>query len=241
MPKFCLVLVLLATLLSCDDRRDIRDYYFPVRELINTEGKVYAYASTGSLPGPDTVYYYYLGVDVDTALHLTSTRYGPDLSPQQLSRQEVTNDGVRMRELIVFNPDTAGVAVPTRAEVLFDRAFPFYLAEPPSPHGYRIRLGEGPGRQTFVTLNRDFRGDTTVRIQGRAYDAITFDLRGEVSQRDAERGDISPTFTGYEIYARGLGLVEYYRNLGAAGTLGGRYVRALPMSEFAGSSSGPMR
>ena len=232
MIKYLFSLTALLSLFGCDHRRDIRDYYFPVRELINTDGKVYAFASTGTLPSPDTVYWYYLGVDLDTSLYLSVTRYGPGLNPVQLSREQLMNDGVRLRELTLFEADSAGRAIPTQAEILYNQTFPFYLDETTAA-GYRLRLANSIGRTTYVTLNRYFRNDTTLSVMGEERDAILVELQGEVSQRDAVEGDISPTFSGYEIYARGLGLVEYYRDLGAAGTTGGRLIRRLPMAEFA--------
>ncbi|NJC27724.1 hypothetical protein [Neolewinella antarctica] len=233
-PIFTL-LILIVTLTACSDRRDIREYYFPARELVNTDGKVYAYENTGTLPGPDTIYWYYLGVDLDTALYLSVTRYGPDLSPQQLAREEVTNEGIRMRKLTVLGQDSLGVAIPTEVEMLFNRSFPFYLDKVPTTYGYRMRGKFTPGSEivTYVSLERKYRKDTTVTVLGEERDALVFDLAGEVSVRDPEDGDISPQFTGYEIYARGVGLAEYYRDLGAAGALGGRLQRLIPMNDFA--------
>ena len=224
-----MTLTLLLT--NCSDQRDIRDYYFPVKKLINTEGKVYTYENTGTLPGPDSIYWYYLGVDLDTALYLSVTRYGPDFSPQQLSREEITNSAVKMREMTIFQQDTAGRALPTKTEIIYDRTFPFYLSPTPEAYGYRIRYGDEI-EQTFVTLDRTYRSDTTVSILGEQLDALVFNLAGEVSVRSRIEGDISPTFTGYEVYARGVGLVEYYRDLGAAGTVGGKLSQRTLMSAF---------
>ena len=232
-------IILMGTLLlglsACRDRRDIRDYYFPARELINTDGKVYAYQNIGTLPGPDTIFWYYLGVDVDTALHLSVTRYGAGRNPQQLAREEVRNDGIYLRELTLLGADSTGRAIPTPTELEYNYTFPFYLGEGERPAGYRLNYSDAAGQTTFVTLDRKHRGDTTVYVMGEKLDAIVFDLAGEVSLRNAVEGDISPRFEGYEIYAEGLGLVEYYRDLGAAGGVGGRLVRRLPMPEFAAS------
>ena len=222
-------------LLSCEGRRDVRDYYFPVRQLTGSDGKVYAYLRTGSQPGPDTAYWYYLGVDLDTALYLTTTGYGPDLSPRQLSREKITNEGSRLQELTAFATDSAGRSVPTEMEVLYEHTFPFYLDGPGGgPYGYRLR-GQfaGSAAMTYVTLDRTEFRDTSTFILGEERPGLCVRLFGEVSERDPELGDISPTFSGYEIYTRGLGLTEYYRNLGAGGTFGGRLVRTLPMTEFA--------
>ncbi|OAV43062.1 hypothetical protein [Lewinella sp. 4G2] len=230
---YLLPFLILAT--ACDGRRDIRDYYFPARELVNTDGKVYVYENTGTMAGPDSICWYYLGVDLDTALYLSVTRYGPDLSPQQLAREEVTNDGIRLRKLDVFGQDTAGVAIPTKMDILFDRSFPFYLEEEPDVYGYRMRGQLDPASEaiTYISLERRFRGDTTVEVFGGTHDALVFDLLGEVSLRDPEEGDISPQFSGYEIYAQGIGLTEYFRDLGPAGTLGGKLRRTSLMRDFA--------
>ncbi|MEM9258133.1 MAG: hypothetical protein AAGA62_00720, partial [Bacteroidota bacterium] len=184
-------------LLSCSDQRDIRDYYFPVREL--TDGLVYAYENTGSLPGPDREYWYYLGVDLDTALHLSVTRYSPTMAPEQQGREEIRNDGVYLRDLTLLVTDSSGIATTAKATILYDRVFPFYLSpEATEAYGYRLHLRppENPDATTFVTLNRRFRGDTSITLLGKAYPAIVFDLDGEVSLRDPEEGDISPQFTG---------------------------------------------
>lgn len=231
---FCLCFCLLF-FTACDDRRDIREYYFPVRDLINKNGLVYAYQNTGTLPGPELEYTYYLGVDLDTALYLSVTKYGPDLAPAQQSRERILNDAVVLEEHTLLPPDSNGIAQPVETDLIFNRVFPFYLfPDDPSPYGYRMRFNspETPGATSYVTLNRRFRTDTVINVLGEDYDALVFDLGGEVSMRDPEAGDISPAFSGYEIYARGLGRVEFRRNLGDGASFGGRLVERIPMPEF---------
>ncbi|MEM6769347.1 MAG: hypothetical protein AAF597_02085 [Bacteroidota bacterium] len=221
--------------ISCSVKRDIRDYYFPVRELINTDGLVYAYENTGTLPGPDREYWYYLGVDQDTALYLSVTRYSPEFSPEQQSREKITNDGVILQELTMLPTDSNGVAQPVTTDIIYDKVFPFYLKQgDPIPYGYRMKFNslEAEGATSYVTFNRRYRADTVINLMGKEYDAIIFDLEGEVSMRDPEAGDISPTFGGYEIFARGLGRVEFKRELGDGASFGGRLVERIPMMEF---------
>ena len=229
------LLPLLLLLVACGSDTDIRDLYFPVRGL--TDGRVYVYDNTGTLPGPPQEYWYYLGIDQDTALYLTATHYGPDFSPDQMIRERVTNRGMELVELTLLQTDSNGLARPTPTEILFDRVFPFELSDPSEPSGYRISFQNGDAT-TYVTLNRRYLRDTTVTVPGGAAGAgVTvhgglFELRGEVSLRDPVDGDISPTFTGYEIYGEGIGLVEYFRDLGAAGTLGGKLRERLTMPQF---------
>lgn len=230
-----LSLFLFVTLMaSCDGRRDIRNYYFPARDL--TSGLVYAYENTGSLPGAEREYWYYLGVDLDTALHLSVTRYDDGLSPAQQSREEIRNDGVYLRALSLLPTDSTGVATEVKTDIIYNRVFPFYLdEETTTPFGYRIKFSmpDAPDAVNYVSMDRRFVRDTTISVLNKTYDALLFSLAGEVSLRDPEDGDISPQFSGYEIYAKGLGLVEFKRELGSGASLGGRLVERVPMADFA--------
>lgn len=229
-------LILLLSLCSaCDHQpRDVRDFYFPARELAE-KGMVYIYENTGTLPGADQEFAYYLGVDQDTALYLSITQYDGNFSPRQQTRQEIENNGAYVRDLMLLQTDSAGVAIPIATELLYAKAFPFYLEDVPTePSGYRLSFvsPSNEAKTTFVSLNRAFRGDTTINVLGENYPALVFDLAGEVSERDTELGDISPQFSGFEIYAKGLGLVEYQRTLSVGATLGGRLTERIGMDDF---------
>ena len=217
--------------LACGQPEDLRDFYYPVRQL--TEGRVYEYENTGTFDPAPYEYWYYLGIDQDTALYLSATRYADGLTPVQVATERVRNEGVFLQKLTVYPPDTAGQRQRVDASILYDRTFPF-RPDDEEASGYRVRFvpPDNPDAENVVSLNRYFRGDTTLDILGISVEAVVFDLAGEVSLRDAREGDISPTFTGYEIYGRDLGLVEYRRDLGAGGVSGGRLVRLLTMEEF---------
>jgi hypothetical protein len=227
------LLFLTILLTGCNTDRDIRNYYFPAREL--TTGLVYAYENIGTLPGPEISYSYYLGVDVDTALYLSITQYSQFLEPRQQSRQEIKNDGIYLREVTLLRPDTSGPSLPMPTTLIHNKAFPFYLnAEPNEAYGYRLSFTDPdrPQALTYVTMNRRYERDTTIEVLGKNYPGLLFSLEGEVSVRDTEEGDISPQFIGYEIYAKGLGLVEHKRELGSGASLGGRLQERMTMEEF---------
>jgi hypothetical protein len=230
-----LPLLLTSLFFACDaGPRDVRDYYFPARQLAET-GMVYIYENTGSLPGPDQEFTYYLGVDQDSALYLSVTQYDGSFSPRQQTRQQIENDGVYLRDLVLLQTDSSGIAIPTKTELLYAKVFPFYLEDVPTEaSGYRLKFASPTDEMTttYVSLNRTFRSDTTITVLGENYAALVFDLAGEVSERDTELGDISPQFTGFEIYAKGLGLVQYERVLSAGNTLGARLRERVPMVDF---------
>ena len=225
-------IVSVLVLLGCGSDRDIRDYYYPVREL--TDGMVYRYDNTGTLSNAEYEYWYYLGTEQDTALYLSATRFDDGVTPVQVSTERISNSGATLRSLTIFPQLPDGERVKTEAEILYDRTFPFY-PEDGLASGYRVRFLDphNTDAENYVSLNRYFRGDTSLTVLGEEREAVVFDLAGEVSQRDPRLGDISPTFNGYEIYAKGIGLVEYHRDLGPGGTDGGKLSARLSMEEYA--------
>ncbi|PHI19428.1 hypothetical protein CEQ90_12980 [Lewinellaceae bacterium SD302] len=200
---------------GCSDQRDIRDYYFPVRDL--DEGLVYAYTPQNS-PDTNTVYWYAIGLDQDTALYLNITTYDERLNPATLVSEAITNEGVVTRQVLIYSTDSTGRSVKTQADILFDQSFPFFVArnyeDDQNIQVYQIDYSPvtSPTSRYRITYNRSFSRDTIAMIDGLEYPAIRLEMTGETSVRDAVEGDISPTFRGFEIYAKGVGLVESYRN-----------------------------
>lgn len=211
-PPLLWPLVLLLCSSGCEQPRDIRDYYFPVRAL--TQGLVYEYevlAGVDSLP----IYWYALGMDKDTALHLTITTYGRDFSPSSLVREQLFKEGVLTQDVRIYSTDSTGRSRESQAEIMAGNAFPFYLPEAAQPaYVYRIRY-DSPAADSVVytiTYNRQYESDTTVEVLGQRLPAIRLRITGETDIYDPINGSLSPQFEGYEIYAKGLGLVESYRN-----------------------------
>ncbi|MGB3546372.1 MAG: hypothetical protein WBA17_05330 [Saprospiraceae bacterium] len=233
MPRLFLFAITTLLLAACSRERDLREYYFPVRDL--TTGRVYVYAAVGqdSL-APE--YWYYRGIVQDTAVYLSANRYTPDLRPAQLSREELLNEGMVSRELILYTPDTSGTLLDNRAEILAPSIFPFRLPAGKRPayvYQARFQLATDPGVIQTLTINRQFDADTTFTFQNEQLSAIRLTLTGELDYNDPRGGSLRPTFSGHEIYARGLGLVEYRRSF--AGTEQGFYYRLreiIPMSEL---------
>jgi hypothetical protein len=229
--KFLFPILLLIILASCTNERDIRDYYFPVRSL--TKGMVYEYQP---LSGVDEapIYWYALAVDQDTALYLTVTTYDKRFTPANLVREKITNGGVITKGLRVIATDTSGVSREAQAEVLAGNAFPFYLNRETNPaYVYRVSYVSPDQSKTKITLtyNRQFANDTTFVFQEESYPALVFNLTGETDILDPVNGSLTPKFTGYEIYAEGLGMVESYRNFSGF-ILHNRLKDRFPMQEL---------
>ncbi|MEL6276109.1 MAG: hypothetical protein AAFU03_13500, partial [Bacteroidota bacterium] len=227
--SFCLFLVLLLS--ACSQERDIRSYYFPVREL--TTGQIYEYIP---LAGPDSlpIYWYALGVDLDTSLILTITTYDPSFSPATLVKEKITNVGVITDEVRLYTTDSSGISHEVQANILAGNAFPFFLTPEERPaYVYSIRYQSPNGAETIytTTYNRQFSRDTTITVLGKSQPALVFNLSGETDINDPVNGSMTPQFAGYEIYARGLGLVESYRDYDGF-VFHQKLNRRLLMSEF---------
>lgn len=228
-PFFCLLVFLVA----CSDERDIRDYYFPVRDLRN--GLVYAYEP---LAGPDTntIYWYALGLDQDTSLMLNLTTYGPDFTPTTLISEKITNQGVVTKQVYLYSTDSTGSSERTQAEVLAGNSFPFLVPKGPEQPAYVYKISyedkELADVSYRITYNRQFSRDTSFMLGGIRYAAIVLDITGETAMLDDVNGDIAPRFTGFEIYARDVGLVESYRNFDGGFAFHQRLKERFPMSEL---------
>ncbi|MEM9835342.1 MAG: hypothetical protein AAF828_02500 [Bacteroidota bacterium] len=202
----------LGGLLACGNETDIRDYYFPTRSLL--KGMVYEYEPLAGV-NDHPIYWYALAVDQDTSLFLTITTYDTTFTPASLIKEEITNGGVITRELSIFATDSTGRSREAKAEVLAGNAFPFYLDHEQRPaYVYQARYAPptDPASKITLTYNRQYDRDTSLVIMGERREAIVFSLKGETDINDPVNGSMSPQFSGYEIYAKGIGLVEDYRN-----------------------------
>lgn len=209
----CFTLISFLLFTCGNDQRDIRDYYFPLREL--TDGLVYEYRDLNydSL-SPD--FWYYRTLPTDSAYYFTKAYYQNDFIQRQLYREKMVNNGILIQDLFLFETDTAGQQLQTRAEILSANVFPFEVTGTEELYIYQIKfqLHSQPHGSTSVLINRRFLGDTTYVYQDETYPAIQFEVLGSVDQRDSILGDIEPRFTGKEIYAEKLGLVYYERSYG---------------------------
>ncbi len=223
-PLFFLLAGLLFFSACGDGRKDIRDYYFPFRQL--TDGLVYEYTLVGEQNVvPD--YWYYRSFLSDTAQYLTATYYDENLLPAQLSRQELVSNGVLAVDLKLYTPDTLGKHNTTQADIVAGAVYPFRVKKDEGLVLYKAtyQLPDDNGPTTLV-LNRQYAGDTTFLFQDITYPAVHFRLTGVAEIEDDKAGGIEPRFSGEEIYAKGIGLVYYSRifnNITIAYTLHDRY------------------
>lgn len=229
---FLFFLVLVGWACSDPRGRDLRPYYFPLRELTN--GRVYELEPLGDTP-PAPVYWYYRSFITDSSLVLTANAYGTDFIPDQLIRERYAPQGMVTESVILYEPDSLGTQQAAIATVEAGNAFPFFLPEERRPvylYRIRFRLPSQPEVEQVLVLNRQFAKDTLFDFRGESIDAIKFTLKGLVEVRDTVLGGIDPQFSGYELYAKGLGLVESRRAFGPGAELHYRLRDTLSMDRL---------
>lgn len=214
LPSLMTIFTVLFLACNPSGRKDIRDYYFPLKKL--TEGQVYEYQAIGQDSiGP--AYWYYRSFLQDEGIYLTGTYYEYDLTPLQLVREELVSNGMLLNDLFVYVPDSTGRQRRIAAEVLVGNVFPFSVSDSSGIFLYKVRFDfpNETGSTTTLIKNRRYLGETTYTLQGQTYDAVRFEVRELVEENSVTDGMIEPQFDGEEIYAKGIGLVYYRKNLGA--------------------------
>ena len=209
------LLLLMMSIMACgpNGQKDIRDYYFPLKKL--TEGLVYEYRSVGQ-DSLSPVFWYYRSFIQDEGVFLTGTYYEYDLNPLQLVKEELVSNGMLLDDLFLYMPDSTGRQQRLDVEVLAGNAFPFTVSDSSGIFLYKVRF-EDPnekGHTTTLIKNRRYLGETTYTFQGKEYQAIRFEVRELIEDNSLTEGGIEPQFDGEEIYAKGLGLVYYEKDLG---------------------------
>lgn len=207
--------VILLSLQACqsgDPYRDIRNYYFPLKTL--ESGLVYKYEPLGISPN-GTAYWYYRSLIDGDEVNLTGTYYEKELIPRQLSNERMTDAGMVLQDLFLYETDSSNTdqQIQTAVEIIEDDVYPFRVKENGGIFLYHIRWQppQDSGATIELIKNRRYLGDTTITFQDKNYDALIFELKELVSY-DKE-GVLEQQYEGREIYAKGLGLYYYSKKI----------------------------
>lgn len=198
---------------ACDTRpgyRDISGYYFPLDEL--DEGKVYAYRPVGHDTLPPFYWYYRTLSDSNTS-YLTGMYYDHTFTPRQWIREERVQNGMLLQDLRLYATDSLGKQFPRPVQIAVGNVFPFEVKDSLGLWLYKISYREFPDTLTTTTLikNRRYIGKSSYTFQGRTYPCVRFKTL-EAIENDRE-GTLEVTYPGEELYAEGLGLVYYRKEI----------------------------
>jgi hypothetical protein len=225
--------IFITGLSSCRENgaKDIRDYYFPLREL--EDGLVYEYQPV-HLDSLTPAYWYYRSFIQEEGVFLTGTYYEYGLVPLQLVREELVRNGMLVQDVYLYEEaaDSSGQQNRTAVEVLEGSAFPFEVTDSSGVFLYKIRWEPPQDSGAVITLvkNRRYLKDTVVQALGETHDAVVFEVR-ELLSYDKE-GVFEQEYGGREIYAKGIGLVYYDKKIGGSMALSYALERRYPMNEL---------
>lgn len=204
---------------ACSDKqRDIRDYYFPAKDL--TVGRVYAYTSEEG----DTTerrYWYYRTFVRDSGIFLAGTQYDRFFEINQLVREKIVESGSVARSVFLYEPDMAtGKAVPIEADIESADMFPFLVRDSLGVFLYALRYRplSDTSATVYLIRNRRYLGDGPMfEFGGKKHPTIRFGLHEAVGHSQDGAAEIEGH--GEEWYAKGLGLVYFSKSFGAEGQI----------------------
>jgi hypothetical protein len=217
---------------QAQEGRDIREYYFPLKSL--TDGVVYEFHSVNNDTLP-IAYWYFRSILQGEGHFLTATYYDPKFIQQQHTRERLVDNGVLLEDMYIYEKDstqTSGqIQVPIK--IVAGNLFPFLIKKNSGVWLYRVEWDSKTdvGAHYTVIRNRRFAGDTTFVLNGTTYPAIQFKLK-EAFEYDKEGVLAPPPYAGLEIYAKGIGLVYYRKEVSASDVLEYRLAERYEMSKL---------
>lgn len=192
--------------------RDIRGYYYPLNEL--QDGLVYEYREVNN-PGLGSSYWYMRSIIQGQERYLSSTYYEQDLLPVQQMRERMVSNGMLLEDLYLYSRDTleGGRQPRSSAEIVAQATFPFQVRQSGGIFLYHVQWRDPSDTSAWYTVvkNRYFEGDTTFTFKGKSYPAVKFAVK-EHYELD-QQGVLETTYQGWEVYAKGLGLVHYRKEI----------------------------
>ena len=211
--------------------RDFLAYYYPVYEL--QEGKVYEYrpVSNDTLP---VDYWYYSSHKVDDELHFTGNYYNDRFEVKQFFREVQSEQGVILKDFILYESDSTGNQSQIPVEILGQNTFPQNYADSTKTYKMGIKW-DIPGEVgTTISLfrERNYIAKGQYTFKDKRYDSVLFKTLESIEHFVADDGYLEPSFPGIEIYAKGLGLVYYKKQLSEQMDIEYELHATYSMSEF---------
>jgi hypothetical protein len=208
-------------LLACGTggKRNISEYYFPVKDLRG--GKVYEYVvSQNDSVMPE--YWYYRTFVRDSGLFLVGTYYDHRFQIGQIVREKITKSGALAKECHLYeaDPDPKGEGGQIHTTTMIEAAnkFPYNVTDSAGVFLFKLKFNppDDPQATIYVVRNRRFLGDgPDFEFDGKQYPCVRFGLREAIGNE--KEGIAEVEGLGEEWYAKGLGLVYYRKVYGSGG------------------------
>ena len=211
--------------------RDLRAFYLDETDLKN--GIVFEYQPTDEDRLPP-FYVHSLLVESEDTTWLLSTYYDYEYRPYQMAREELRAGGSLLRDFKLYAPaDSTGTQRIATANIEQNAVFPFRVGGANTEAlVYAVNWQDPTDPATRISLlrNRQYAGDTTFIFRGEPLDAVRFNLRELVDTE--QNGHLEQEYGGYEIYARGLGLVAFRKEVSPDFAVAYELSDTFPMKEL---------
>jgi len=161
-------------------------------------------------------YWYFRTLKTDTATYFTANLYNESFEVEQFSVEEEVTNGMLQKDYFLYLTDTMGIQQRLAADIIYDNAFPFEVEDSSAVFLQKMTwtFSTTPLHTTTLIRNRRYIGEGEYSYKGKTYKTITFSLREVID--DFYEGHLETETSGIEIYAKGLGLVYYKKNIGDA-------------------------
>ena len=203
----CLGLINTACTPSVEAPTDYSAYYFPIGSFPEG-GMVYRYKN---LRDPEAQSEVWRHIPRGKGL-VESINYGSGEEIAQRQFDRIVNNGVMTDSLLLYSRDTTGRQKEINVKVISPHRFPFQPGD--STKVWLTHLDwYQPEDSLHIVLQRRrrFAGDTTWTSDGKTIPAVRF--RTEDTFETEKDGWTSSSWSGEEIYAKGIGLVYYKRKI----------------------------
>lgn len=197
-------------LISCERKINMSSFYFPLAEL--QEGLVYTYSSVNMKELDDEVWFYKsIATPKDTIL--AGQAYSMDGRVEQLVVERRVDLGVIQDSLILYHTGPDSLDIPVSCTVGPGSVFPFYQNKADTLE-YKVAWTDPADSLSYILRRRKaFSHDTTFLFDGRELPAVSFWTNEAVETFRKDIGTTESAWNGEEIYAQGVGLVYYRKEI----------------------------
>lgn len=196
--------------LACQSEPDMASYYLPLDALEG--GLCYRYESLDAPPFDDEVWQHRV-VNRGSGQVLISTSIDSGGLVSQKIIETITELGVLTDSVFLNIPDSLGNPLTVPVDVIDRATFPFYN-RPEEKLNYKIRwVDPRDSLEYTLSRSRQWLQDTVVYFEGSEHAAKVFALTESLETFWVHDGTTNSSWPGIEIYAEGLGLYYYKKQI----------------------------
>jgi hypothetical protein len=203
----CLGLINTCCKQSASPPVDYSGYYLPLDDF-PAEGLVYTYRNLSDTSAGPEIWRHIKRGDGQ----IESINYGPQEEIVQRQFEKITSNGVMTDSLLLYFADSTGTRTPISVLILAPNKFPFNPGDSTKVWLTHLEWNQ-PQDSLHIVLQRRrrFKEDTTWSSHGKTVPAVRFTT--EDTFETESDGWTTSTWTGEEVYAQGIGLVYYRRDI----------------------------